>query len=65
MDHNLCGIKRFQTEIQVHNFVADSPKIPGIGQPGFIAKKLCSELGNVQLKIVPTNFELYRELGIV
>ena len=35
------------------------------GQPGFIAKKLCSELGNVQLRIVPTNFDLYKELGIV
>ena len=40
-------------------------EIPMKGQPGFIAKKLCSELGNVQLRIVPTNFDLYKELGIV
>ena len=41
------------------------PKIPEKGQPGFIGKKLCSELGNVQLKIVPTNYELYKEIGTV
>ena len=41
------------------------PMIPEKGQPGFIGKKLCSELGNVQLKIVPTNYELYKEIGTV
>ena len=51
--------------VQVERFVAENSKIPALGQPGFIAKKLCSEIGNVQLKIVPTNFELYRELGKV
>ena len=43
----------------------NGPKIPEKGQPGFIGKKLCSELGNVQLKIVPTNYELYKEIGTV
>ena len=33
------------------------------GQPGFVGRQLARELGNVELKIVPTNFELYMRLA--
>lgn len=33
------------------------------GQPGFVGRQLARELGQVELKIVPTNFELYMRLA--
>ena len=33
------------------------------GQPGFIGIALAKELGNVELKIVPTNYQFYQQIS--
>ena len=33
------------------------------GQPGYVGKELARQLGGLELKIIPTNFERYQELG--
>ena len=33
------------------------------GQPGFIGMQLAKELGNTELKIVPTNYEFYTQIA--
>ena len=48
--------------LSTSNYIARKYRVRA-GQRRFIGKKLCSELGNLELKIVPTNFPLYQELG--